>query len=284
MSLVEDARAFRRLHEAPPLLLLPNAWDVSSAKLFEVAGFQALATTSAGIAASVGYADGERIPLDEMLAVAGRIIAHSALPVSLDMEAGYSATPEGAAESAGRAMAEGAVGINIEDGTGDPAGPLCDPVLMCAKVGAIRDRVLAAGVPLFINVRTDVFLVDQEITGDGMRRIIERSAAYIDSGADGIFVPTPLDRPGLLGRDVIRRLVDEIDAPLNVLAGAVTLPLGELEEIGVARVSLGPAPMRAALALIRRIAVELRDRGTYGAMMERTIPYSEVNSWFEGDR
>ncbi|MHC4945820.1 MAG: isocitrate lyase/PEP mutase family protein [Planctomycetota bacterium] len=274
------AEKFLALHEAPDILVLPNAWDVSSAKIFEIEGFKALGTTSAGISAVLGYPDGQRISLNEMAEAVARIVRHTDLPVNADMEAGYARSAEGAAASARIMLETGAVGINLEDGTGDPSAPLLDPIHQKDKIQAIREVAASEGVPLVLNVRIDVYLASQESSDARLRNTLQRARIYREAGADCIFVPSPLDEPGLLDHETLVNLVRGIDAPLNVLAGAVTLPLAELEEIGVARVSLGPGPMRAAFALVRKIARELQDQGTYTHITKDTIPYFEVNQWF----
>lgn len=275
------AEAFRELHEALPVLVLPGVWDVCSARLFEVEGFDALGTTSAGIAATLGFPDGENVTRDEMVAAVRRIIENVDIPVSADMEAGYGRTPDAVMESTLTFLKAGAAGVNIEDGTGNSADPLFDPSLQSERLAAAREAAVSEGVPLFINARIDVFLVSDDSVGARLARTLDRAKAYLRAGADGIFVPTPLDRPGLLDRTAIARLVGEIGAPLNVLGGSVTPPLADLEELGVARVSLGPGPMRAALALIRKIARELKREGTYTGITADSISYAEVNDWFQ---
>src|SRR5438445_9003061 len=154
-TLRDQAEVFRRLHQGPAILVLPNAWDVASARVLEEAGFAAMATSSAGVAWALGYADGERISRGEMLAVVRRIASSVRVPVTADMEAGYGTTPEAAAETARGVIAAGAVGLNLEDGTND--GPLADVALHQDRIRAMREVGAAAGVPLVINARTDAF-------------------------------------------------------------------------------------------------------------------------------
>jgi 2-methylisocitrate lyase-like PEP mutase family enzyme len=275
------AEVFLALHRAPPILVLPNAWDVSSAKLFEVEGFRAVGTTSAGIAATLGYPDGQRMSLEESVAVVGRIVRHTSIPVSADIEAGYAGTTEGVVDSARSVMDAGAVGLNLEDGTGDQSAPFLDAAIQAERISAIKAMASSHGQPMVVNARVDVFLAAGTVNAESMRETVERANAYRLAGADCVFGPTPLDRPGLLDRNAVIRLVDEINAPLNLLGGAVTIPIPDLEDLGVARVSVGPGPMRATLALIRKTARELLETGTYGCITGDTIPYSEVNEWFE---
>lgn len=266
---------FLALHHAPTILILPNAWDVVSAKVFELEGFMAIGTTSAGIAATLGYPDGQRMSLIENMAVVQRMINHTTLPVSADIEAGYATSIAGVVKAAQAVLDVGAVGLNLEDGTEDPATPLFEKALQQERIKAIREMSLANGVHLVINARTDVVMINGD-SPQNLREAIDRGNAYKEAGADCIFVPDT----GNLEKKSIAILVKEIDAPVNVLAGATTPPIAELQEMGIARVSLGPRPMRAVLSLLRKIAQELMTAGTYKLMSKSSISYSEVNQWF----
>ena len=254
------ATSFRELHRGPKTLLLPNVWDVASARIIEQAGFPALATTSAGIAFSVGYPDGQQISREQMLARVGRIVRAVKVPVTADMEAGYGSRPEDAAQTAAEVIEAGAVGMNLEDSTFDPACPLADRALQVEKIRAVREAGLEAGVGLVLNARTDVYLRDVGLPEARYGEAIERARAYRDAGADCVFVP------GLRDPDTISRLVREVECPVNILAGPGSLSVPELERLGVARVSLGSGPMRATLGLLRRVAEELKSSGTYHAL------------------
>lgn len=266
---------FLALHHAPTIFILPNAWDVASAKVFELEGFKAIGTTSAGISATLGYPDGQHMSLAENMEVVRRIVENTALPVSADIEAGYATSIEGVVEAAREVLNAGAVGLNLEDGTGDSTAPLFDKVLQQDKIKAVRQIAEARGIYLVINARTDVYLVDDAST-HCLRHAIDRGNAYKEAGADCIFVPDV----GGLDKNAIATLVKEIDAPINIVAGATTPPIPELQDIGVSRVSVGPRPMRAVLSLLRKIAKEWKTTGTYELMSESTITYSEVNQWF----
>ncbi len=274
----QKAEAFLALHEAPPILVLANAWDVVSARIFEMEGYRAIGTTSGGIAATLGYPDGERMSLTETLAVLRRIVEHVAVPVSADIEAGYADSPEGVADTTRAVLAAGAVGVNIEDGACSASGCLADLALQVEKIAAMREAADSVGVPLVINARTDVFLISQEDTARRIEETVRRAHAYRAAGADCIFVP---DVSGLLDRAAMKTLVAEIDCPLNIIAGADSPRIDELEEIGIARVSFGPRPMRAALALVRQIARETLQSGTYTSMTADALTYDEVNHMFE---
>lgn len=222
--------AFRALHASPPPLVLANVWDVASAvAVAALPGCRAIATGSYGVAAGRGYVDGERIPADEMLEVVARIAAAVDLPVTADLEAGYG-DPAGTARAAWEA---GAVGMNLEDGDG-PADEHVE------RVRAAR----AAAPALWINARADLFLAGR---GD-VDEALDRAAAYLAAGADSIFVP------GVADAETIGRLAAGIEAPLNVLATAKTPPVAELEQLGVARVSVGGGLMRVATAAARAAA------------------------------
>src|SRR6185437_365916 len=261
------ARTLREFHDGPSPLVLPNAWDVAGAKIFEQAGFVAIGTTSAGIAATLGYPDGECIPRDEMLAMVARIARAVAVPVTADVEAGYGATPVEAAETARAAIAAGAVGVNLEDATGDPNRPLADTEVQAAKIHAMREAAAAADVPLVINARTDVYWLEVGAASERFAAAVERLRAYRAAGADCLFVP------GVSDEETIGRLVGALDGPLNVLAGAGMPAIAVLGRLGVKRVSVGSAPMRATLGLVRRIADELSREGTSISMLSGAIPY-----------
>jgi len=267
VSLQEQAAAFRRLHDGPGILVLPNAWDVITARVIESAGFAAIATSSAGVAWALGYADGERISRGEMLAVVRRIASNVRVPVTADMEAGYGTTPEAAAETARGVVAAGAVGLNLEDGT--PDGRLVDVALHQDRIRAVREAGKASGVPLVINARTDAFEVKEWSPAERLTAAVRRANAYRRAGADCLFVPHVSDAA------TIGQLAQEIDGPLNIIAGPPAPPIPELERLGVRRASLGPRVVQAALGLVRRAATELRERGTYDALTD-LIPFTEL--------
>ncbi len=270
----ERAEKLRALHDGPRLLLLPNAWDVASARVYERAGFAALATTSAGIAFSIGYADGERIGRKRMLEVVARIAGGVDLPVTADVEGGYGSRPEDAADTARAVIEAGAAGMNLEDWTGEGGGALVDAALHAEKIRAVREAGASAGVPLVINARTDVFRAREVPQEKRIAEAVRRASLYRDAGADCIFTPFVSDR------DTIAGLAHEVPGPLNILAGPGVPPLAELERLGVRRVTLGSGPMRATLGYLMRIASELLESGTYGSLVEGAIPYADLQSWF----
>jgi 2-methylisocitrate lyase-like PEP mutase family enzyme len=264
------ADAFRAMHRGPRTLLLPNVWDVASARIIEEAGFGAMATTSAGIAFSLGYPDGQKISREEMLARVGRIVRAVKVPVTADVEAGYGNRPEDAAQTAREVIEAGAVGMNLEDGTGDPKHPLVDLSLQWEKIRAIRETALKTSVLLVLNARTDVYLDQVGPPETRYAETIKRALAFRDAGADCVFVP------GLRDSATISRLVRDAQCPVNILAGPGSPSVPELEKLGVARVSLGSGPMRATLGLLRRMAEELTSSGTYSAL-EGAPAHADVN-------
>lgn len=264
------ANAFRMLHRGGKVLLLPNVWDVASARVIESAGFPAIATTSAGVAFSLGYPDGQKISRLEMLARVARIVRAVNLPVTADVEAGYGDRPEDAAETAQQVIEAGAVGMNLEDGTGDAQHPLADLSLQTEKIRAVREAALKAGVLLVLNARTDVYLDQVGPPETRYDEALRRAAAYRDAGGDCVFVP------GVRDTETIAKLVRDLQCPLNVLAGSGSPTITELEKLGVARVSLGSGPMRATLGLLQRMAQELKTAGTY-AGLEGAPAHGDVN-------
>jgi 2-methylisocitrate lyase-like PEP mutase family enzyme len=266
----QHALTLRQLHHASRPLLLPNVWDVATARIIEQAGFSAIATTSAGIAFSLGHPDGQKIPKEEMFARIGRIARSVKLPVTADVEAAYGDRPEDAAATANAVINAGAVGINLEDGTGNPSSPLAELSLQLEKIRAIREAAMKTGVLLVVNARTDVYLDQVGAPEQRYDLALQRALAYRDAGADCVFVPGVRDLP------VIERLVRDIQCPVNILAGPGSPSIQELQTAGVARVSLGSSPMRATLGLLSRLAEELATSGTY-ATMEQAPSHGEVN-------
>jgi 2-methylisocitrate lyase-like PEP mutase family enzyme len=243
---LEKAEELRRLHAAPEPLVLVNVWDAASARVVAgAAGCRALATASWAIAAARGLADGEVVSREAMLDAVGVVARATELPVTADLERGYGdvrMTVEGALEA-------GAVGCNLEDSDG--AGGLWPAEEHAAVVAAARAAGDAAGIPLVINARTDVYLEDVIPSGERLVAALERGAAYLDAGADCVFVP------GVRDVTVLEALARDMGGPISVLAGAGGPPLVELARIGVARVSYGPGPLGVAMAALSRAAEAL---------------------------
>jgi 2-methylisocitrate lyase-like PEP mutase family enzyme len=264
------AETFRTLHRGSKILILPNAWDVSSARIFEEAGAAAIATTSAGIAFTFGYPDGEVVSREEMLGMVARIAANVKLPVTADVESGYGNRPEDTARTAEGVIEAGAVGMNLEDAIHGSGRSLVEPSLQLEKIAAVRDAATKLGVPLVLNARTDVYLLQVGAPETRYDETVRRLAAYGDAGADCLFVP------GLRDPETIRGLVKDLQHPVNILAGPGSPSIPELQKLGVARVSLGSSPMRATLGLAKRIAEEVLTSGTY-TTLEGAPAHADVN-------
>lgn len=274
-SIQKKARDFAELHRGPRILILANAWDAASARIFEEAGCPAIATTSAGVAFSLGCRDGEQLTRDEMLDVVRRVVDAVSIPVSADMEAGYGETPERVADTVRAVLAAGAVGMNLEDAQPAERNSLTELSLQVEKIQAVREAAASAGVAFVLNARTDVFLRAVGEPASRLDHAIRRANAYREAGADCLFVP------GVIDRETIFTLAREIHGSLNILAVAGSPSIPDLEKLGVARVSVGSGPMRAAMGLTRRVARELLASGAYTAMTEGAIPYAEMNQLFQ---
>lgn len=259
-GLPEKAEALKRLHQPGNPLVLVNAWDVASARIIEEAGSKAIATTSAGVAFSCGYPDGQQISRERMLQVVASVCAAVSVPVTADMEAGYGDTVEEMDRTAAGVLEAGAVGLNLEDGTGRPESPLLEPAVHAGKIRAVVEGGRRKGVDLVVNARIDVYLDQVGPESGRLEETIRRGLAYRDAGASCIFVP------GVLDPSVIRALVERLACPVNVLAIAKGPAIPELAKLGVARVSLGSGPMRAAMTLTKRLAGEVLSSGTYAAL------------------
>ncbi|MGW1767999.1 isocitrate lyase/PEP mutase family protein [Streptomyces sp. NPDC002073] len=265
----ELAQAFGSLHVPGTPLALANAWDVASARVTEAAGVAAVATTSAGVAWSLGSPDGDAIARDRAVELVARVAAAVALPVTADIEGGFGADAAAVGETVTQVIAAGAVGINIEDGDRDPA-ELAD------RIAAARAAADASGVPLYINARTDTYLFGLGEPGPArLAETLARAERYLAAGASGVFVPGVAD-PG-----TIAELARGIDAPLNLLVGPGSPAVSELAALGTARVSLGSSVAEAAYAVAARATRELLAGGTYTAVADG-LPYGELNGLLKG--
>lgn len=265
------AESFRAMHKPDPILVLPNAWDAATARVFEKAGARAIATTSAGIAAALGYPDGQKVPRDLMIEAVTRIAKVVDVPVTFDMEAGYGPAPKNVAETTEAVIRACGVGFNLEDSTNDPSKPLLKIEEQVERIRAAREAAERAGVRVVINARTDVFLMQVGEAGERLQETVRRANAYRGAGADCIFVP------GVTDLTTLSELVRNIPAPLNVLATAGCPCVRDLQRIGVARLTVGSGIMRAALALARDAVNELLEKGSYSTFLKNAIPYQEVN-------
>ena len=270
----DKAALFRKYHEGPDLLVVMNAWDAGSARIFEEAGAKAVGTGSAGIAFSHGYPDNEDLPRDVVLAATREMVNAVDVPLTADILNGLGKTTEEIVATVKEVIAMGACGINIEDSTEEGGTHLFDLAAQVEKIRAVCKAVEESGVPIVVNARTDSYWVKIGDDVQKLRASIERGNKYREAGAHCIFVPAAADRVA------IRTLCAEIDAPVNILTvpGCPTIP--ELRDLGVRRVSEGSGPVRASMALARRIAKELLGTGTYKSFHEGTIAYPEANKLF----
>lgn len=266
----EKAERFLKFHHDKEILVLLNSWDIGSSKLVEACGYKAIATTSMGIAASLGYPDCQVIQLSEMLEVITGIVNAVQLPVTVDIEAGYGENLNEILDSVKKIIATGIVGINIEDSI-DLNPVLVDESEFCERIAAIRALSDSLGFHLVINARTDSFYTSTGSPREKLAESIRRGNKYREAGADCIFIQPVWEK------ETISTLVKEINAPINILANPTIgagLPLSvrELQDLGVARLSLGSGLMKATLALIKKVADELLEKGTYTNLLEALTP------------
>lgn len=270
LTSAEKAERLRSLHRGPGVLVLPNAWDVPSARVFEDAGFPAVATSSAGLMVSLGYPDGESIPKRELVAAVRRIAGKLAIPLSADVVAGFGRGPRGVASTVRAVIEAGAVGINLEDQT--PTDHRLFPIsAQVRKIRAIRSLGESMGVPLVINARTDALQRAAGTPEERLREAIRRSIAYRDAGADCVYPMGLTDAPS------ISAFVGAVACPVNVMVRRGLPPIPELERLGVKRVSFGPGASYAALGLLKRASQEVLTRGTYDLLVEGAISFDELN-------
>jgi len=258
------AHVFRGLHDRG-LLILPNAWDAGSARLIASLGAKAIATTSAAVAWSHGYPDGDLLPMPLLLATVADIARAVTIPLSVDMEGGYSNDPAAVGEAVAAVIEAGAVGINIEDGAGDPD-------LLCAKIERARRAGVRLGVDLFVNARTDVYLRDLAPKDRRVALTLARAERYRACGADGIFVP------GLTDATEIRTVRAAVPLPLNLLAQPGLPPASELDALGVRRLSAGSGIAQAVFGKIAALTEAFLRTGASDPLTEGAMPYATINA------
>lgn len=269
-SISERAERFRALHRFRRLFVLPNAWDVASARLFEESGFPAVATSSAGICVSLGYRDGETIPWTGMLSAVRRIAEHLTVPLSVDLVGGFGRSSATLARHVREVVRAGAVGLNIEDE--DPGGGRLVPLArQLERLRTIRRTAEELGVPLVLNARTDALYVGTGTPSERFDEAVRRALAFREAGADCVY-PMRLVR-----RAEIARFLRLVPGPLNVMVrpGLPTLPV--LERLGVRRVSFGPAASYAALGLLRRAGREILEDGSFRLLVQDALTFDELN-------
>src|SRR6266436_859141 len=267
----DKAEDFRGLHHGKRILILPNAWDVPSARVFENEGFPAVATSSAGLMVSLGYPDGEVMGRNEFVSAVERIARILSVPLSVDIVAGFGKTTREVVATAKAILRAGGIGINIED-FAHATKTLFPVERQIENVKAIRRLGDNVGVPLVINARTDALrfgIGDEEAK---FKEAVRRAIAYRDAGADCVY---PM---GLTEVDSIRRFVRELDFPINVMVRKGVPLVSELERLGVARVSFGPSASYAAMGLLKRAAKEVLEKGTYEGLVDGAISFEELNT------
>ena len=266
----ERAELFRALHRGPKPFVLPNAWDVPSARVFEDAGFPAVATSSAGILVSHGFRDGEEMPRRELISAVARIAERLSIPLSADVVSGYGRRERDVARTIELVLDAGAVGVNVEDLHPSHEGLLrLDSQLR--RLAVVRRVATERGIPLVLNARTDAF---RHAPGDEtarLREAIRRASAYRDAGADCVY---PM---GLTDANSIATFVEALGCPVNVMVRRGLPPLAELEKLGVRRVSFGPSASYAAMGLLQRVSREVREQGRFDSLLEGAIGFEELN-------
>ena len=263
------AATFRLLHRNTTPLRLPNAWDAGSARLFESLGATAIATTSAGVAWALGYRDGRRLPMNEVFGAASRMARVLTVPLSFDIENGYSDDPQGVVDNVMRLVDLGIAGINIEDGP-DKA------TLLASKIESIRSAVSKAGADLFVNARSDVFLAGLVEKHKLVEESIERGKLYAEAGADGLFIP------GIVQAEHIKAVVDGVPLPLNAMASPTLADAAQLGKLGVRRVSSGSAISQVLWGKAEALARDFLQSGCSEPLSEASMPYQQLQGLFAG--
>jgi 2-methylisocitrate lyase-like PEP mutase family enzyme len=274
MTQKEKAEQFLKFHHDDDVLVILNSWDPGSSKLVEACGFKAVGTTSMGVAASLGYPDCQTLSFEEMYDAVSRIVKSVSVPVTVDFEGGFGKDIEAILKNTERLIKTGIVGINIEDSVS------LNPKLLeigefCERLKAIRELSNSMGIHLVINARTDSFLAQSGKLEERLAESVKRGNKYREAGADCVFIPN------ITERDKISELVNEIEAPVNILAnptnGAGLPPsINELKELGVARLSVGSSAMKSTLLLMKNIAEGLLQNGTYDNLKNASDPPEEV--------
>ncbi|MGB7461434.1 MAG: isocitrate lyase/phosphoenolpyruvate mutase family protein [Candidatus Acidiferrum sp.] len=273
VSQSEKATKFRKLHEGPGTFLIPNPWDGGTARMLTALGFEALATTSAGLAFSLGRRDGEGlVTREEVLAHIREIVGASDLPVSADLENGFGDAPEKAAETIRLGAAAGLVGGSIEDATGDERRPIYDHGHAVERVKAAVEAARTLPFPFTLTARAENFLHGRTDLDDTMRRL----QAFAEAGADVVYAP------GLPNLEAIRSVCAAVaPRPVNALVGAAGRSVAELAQAGVRRISTGSALHRAAMGGFWTAAKEMKEKGTFG-FLEKAVPFAELSSFMAG--
>lgn len=270
----QRAAVFHRLHTEPDALVLVNAWDAGSARVLEHAGAPAIATTSAGMAWSLGYPDGEQLPTSEFIAATARICRAVSVPVSVDIERGFARSTDDVVALVRTLIDLGVVGVNIEDGVLADTHQLAAADVLGERITALRKMATQMNANLFINARTDMYFVANDDRVARYNETVRRAQLYASAGADGIFVPG-------MDMDDVAPFARTVTLPLNVYAGGGGAPpVHMLRRAGVRRVSLGCGPLQSAFGSLRAIAEEAFADGSYARMTAQMLSVSDVNGLF----
>ena len=268
----EKAQAFLELHHQKEILVLPNAWDVPSARVFENAGFPAVATSSAGVMVSLGYEDGEDISKEEFLSATRRIARVLSIPLSADIVAGFGETPEEVGEFARQVIEAGAIGVNIEDFS-HGTKKLVSLELQLQKIKTVRKQADLLGIPVVINARTDALRYAERDAEAKLGEAIARAVAFKEAGVDCVY---PM---GLAERDSISRFVKALDFfPVNIMIRKGIPRIEDLENLGVKRLSFGPAASYAVMGFLKRVSKELLEKRDFTGLVDGAISFDELNS------
>jgi 2-methylisocitrate lyase-like PEP mutase family enzyme len=261
---------FRKLHQQPGQpLVLANVWDAGGARLVESLGAKAIATTSAGVAWSLGYADGNKLPVDELAHFVRGIVRTVEVPVTIDAEGGYAAEPSAVVEGLKPLFATGIAGINIEDGADAPG-------VLATKIEAIKRSTAALGDDVFVNVRTDVYLRQLSPNETKVAEVLKRARIYREAGADGLFVP------GIVDASQIREVASGTELPLNVMAFPGLPGLAELAKLGVRRLSAGSAMSQVLWLHLSVLAQRFLAEGDSAVFGEASMNYGQLQALFTG--
>jgi len=274
---IEKAQAFLAMHQGHDILVLPNAWDTGSAVMFAAAGFAAIGTTSAGVAYSFGYPDGEVLPRELLLDFVRRTAARVSQPLTVDIEEGFGTAPDQIAKFTGQIVECGAVGVNLEDAFANDSRTLTDIQAHCEIVRAAAAQKQVTGIPFVLNARVNTHWYPVSSTTSLLDQAIERCNHFLEAGADCAFVP------GVSDPSEISTLVREVDGPINILTSAACPDVSALNDLGVARISLGSGPARAMLGRTQDIIDELKTQGRFDRIFECSIDYHEANRCFARD-
>ncbi|MDW7669233.1 MAG: isocitrate lyase/phosphoenolpyruvate mutase family protein [Bacillota bacterium] len=271
---IKLADSFRKMHQNEDMLVLPNCWNGGSAKIFENIGFKALGTTSAGIAYSKGFPDGENINMDDLIRVTEEIVRVVDIPLTVDIERGYSETLEGIKENVRRIIEAGAVGINIEDGHYLEKPYIDNLDEQLKKIRALDELREEMDIPFFINARSCVYWLNIGSEKEKFETALERGNAFASEGADCVFLP------GAIDENTVKKLVEGIKSPINIIANPLFFDIDRLTEIGVKRLSIGSGAARTVFGHLISIGEELKYEKSIKKILNNDFSYDKADKFF----